>query len=197
MLPQITFQTNASSKALKMLMNSVMFSPQKSSPVFPKRPFLTWLLVPVKPIAEVWIPDRDGGSRLGSDSLEAPEEIPPSPMALPVGDHHPRGELLLLPVGVLHLHQTLQPRLPGVLLILVRANLPVLLVSASLPVPPVLASLPVLLVSVSLPVLPVSASLPVLLVSAQSLYQMVSKTKLFIWFFKNYIWMTNVAQELI
>ena len=40
MLPQITFQT-ASSKALKMLMNSVMFSPQKSSPVFPKRPFLT------------------------------------------------------------------------------------------------------------------------------------------------------------
>ena len=41
MLPQITFQTNASSKALKMLMNSVMFSPQKSSPVFPKRPFLT------------------------------------------------------------------------------------------------------------------------------------------------------------
>ena len=40
MLPQITFQ-NASSKALKMLMNSVMFSPQKSSPVFPKRPFLT------------------------------------------------------------------------------------------------------------------------------------------------------------
>ena len=96
-------------------------------------------------------------------------------MALPVGDHHPRGELLLLPVGVLHLHQTQQPRLPGVLLILVRANLPVLLVSASLPVPPVLASLPVLLVSVSLPVLPVSASLPVLLVSAQSLYQMVSK----------------------
>ena len=40
MLPQTTFQTT-SSKALKMLMNcSVMFSPQKSSPVFPKRPFL-------------------------------------------------------------------------------------------------------------------------------------------------------------
>ena len=99
-------------------------------------------------------------------------------MALPVGDHHPRGELLLLPVGVLHLHQTQQPRLPGVLLILVRANLPVLLVSASLPVPPVLASLPVLLVSASLPVLPVSASLALsaaLPVSAQSLYQMVSK----------------------
>ena len=131
LLPQITtFQTTKSSKALKMLrktkVNSVMKisspppnSPQKSSPVFPIRPFSTWL-VPVK-LAKVWTPVRDGGSRLVSDSKEAPEVRLPSPMALPGGD--PRQlEPIPVPVGVLLRHQTQQPLLLGVLLDLVKAT---------------------------------------------------------------------------
>ena len=141
LLPQITtFQTTKSSKALKMLrktkVNSVMKisspppnSPQKSSPVFPRRPFSTWL-VPVK-LAKVWTPVRDGGSRLGSDLKEAPEEKLPSPMVHPVGAHH-QLEPLPHPVGALRHHLTQQQLLLGVLLLLVKATSLNLTVSSAL-----------------------------------------------------------------